>query len=181
MNGRNLPPQAYPQETYKKAYEWLSQQTPATKELANDMETLVSLYLQDQKLKERRKKKSEDSTQFKQELKSLAQGFKTFEDGSDIQQPPTAQQQADQAVHSPPPFQQPAPRPTTYKSTEYIDPKKYLRDHQQKLNQQKNLLLDPKIKTMLQTTQNKLNLSTEQEALNAIVSIGFEQIKKIFS
>jgi hypothetical protein len=42
----NLPPQAYTRDTLALAYEWLSEQSVEVKEMANNADTLVALYLQ---------------------------------------------------------------------------------------------------------------------------------------
>ncbi len=180
MNNNNRPPQAYPRETLNKAYEWLSQQTPATRELAKDMETLVTLYLQDQKLKERRKKKHDDSAEFQKELKSLAESVESFNDQSDKKpQASSAKTQDSETNKTKSSFST-----NTYRSG-FIDPQKYLQEHRERnsnpLQQYSMNANSTKVKSMLLDTQNKLNLSNEQEALSALVSLGYEQIKKIFN
>lgn len=71
MTVNPLPPQAYTKETLQKAYTWLLTQGPSVKEMASTQDMLVSLYLKAQRSGEA-SLDTPSIQNFKQELKNLA-------------------------------------------------------------------------------------------------------------
>ena len=96
MHTNPLPPQAYTKETLVKAYQWLQTQNSSIKEMANNPEVLVSLYLK-AKLNGDESLERPSIQNFKSELKNLANMMGEFE-----VTPPVAAPQ-------PQPIAQPAP------------------------------------------------------------------------
>ena len=72
----NFPPQAYTRDTLATAFEWLRTQSLAVREMAQDSDSLVALYLQSLR---RQNPNLASSETFKQDLKNLAEGMKQFE------------------------------------------------------------------------------------------------------
>lgn len=71
MTMNPLPPQAYTKETLQKAYTWLLAQPSSIKELATNQDMLISLYLKAQRNGDA-SLEAPSIQNFKQELKSLA-------------------------------------------------------------------------------------------------------------
>lgn len=83
MAKSTLPPQAYTRDTLAQAYEWLKSQPGSTRELANNADDLVGLYLHYMRRKRAEKYNYEDlasSQNFKKDLKNLADGFRQFDE-----------------------------------------------------------------------------------------------------
>ncbi len=196
----NLPPQAYTRETVAEAFEWMKSQSPSTRDLAKDANTLVSLYLNAKRHKRIKNMQPGDSAEFQNELKSLAKGIKQFNQDSeqpkpslnvDIQRRPIntvsdAQKESiDQAIASlqfkadSNSINQPINAPVTKPQNQFINPQEIL-----KSNRTENPTLKPTLKPptqkIISQTKAALNLSSDEEALNALVAMGFEQIKSIF-
>lgn len=179
-----LPPQAYTKETLQKAYTWLLTQNPSVKEMASTQDMLVSLYLKAQ----RNGAESLDTPSiqnFKQELKSLANMMGDFQSNGQphahsqnqmaqpsapsYSQPPHAPQapQAHQPTYSPPP----AAQSPEVKAT------MTLRGTAASLLQD----LDAVTLQCLADVRTTLNLSSDAEALRALVALGHRHFKKIQS
>lgn len=151
-----LPPQAYTKETLQKAYQWLLNQSPSIKEMASNQDILISLYLKAQRNGDA-SLEAPSIQNFKQELKSLAHMM------GDFQSPPngaTSTHTVLSAAHH-------ATKNNTNESTisHSILP--------QDLDQHSLLLI--------QEVKMSLNLSTDTEALRALISIGHRQFKKLNS
>lgn len=88
----NFPPQAYTRDMLASAYEWLRHQPPSTRELAQDSDSLVALYLQSRRRGASHPSQSQPSVgsssveSFKQELKTLTEGLKQFETPGSVSQ-----------------------------------------------------------------------------------------------
>jgi hypothetical protein len=172
MTVNPLPPQAYTKETLQKAYTWLLTQNASVKEMVNSQDMLISLYLKAQR--------SGDSSletpsiqNFKQELKNLAGLI------GDLQ-PPTAQHQ-----QAPPPVQ-----PTVERQARHSMPQTFIQSYGTHAaagapgssggNSQTALTgLDEQSIMALQEVKMSLNLSSDLEALRALISLGYRQFKKI--
>lgn len=175
-----LPPQAFTKETLQKAYTWLLTQPPSIKEMASTQDMLISLYLKAQR--------SGDASldtpsiqNFKQELKSLA-GIM-----GDLQTPPAAQQATTTVSHSTTSSSsQSSHQGASYTHT--INPSSsYVSQAATNaaaaashataafsLSQ-----LDATSLQALSDVKMTLNLSSEAEALRALISLGYRQFKKI--
>lgn len=146
-----LPPQAYTKETLQKAYSWLLNQSPSIKEMASTQEMLVSLYLKAQRNGEA-SLEAPSIQNFKQELKSLANMM------GDFAPSPAAAQAAPAgaSVNS-----QPATVAKTYSTGSTLGD------------------LDSVSLTAIQEVKSVLNLSSDTEALRALIALGHKQFRKI--
>lgn len=165
-----LPPQAYTKETLQKAYQWLLTQNASIKEMASNQEILVSLYLKAQRNGDA-SLEAPSIQNFKQELKSLAnmmgdfQGPQTPPAGASATPMNTASQTT-QATHTAAPviknnFLAAVTNGATNPSV---------------LNE-----LDQHSLLLIQEAKMFLNLSSDTEALRALISLGHRQFKKMNS
>jgi hypothetical protein len=145
-----LPPQAYTKETLQKAYHWLLNQSPSIKEMASTQEMLVSLYLKAQRNGEA-SLEAPSIQNFKQELKSLATMMGDFT--------PT------QAPANPTAVTIAKTMPTAQIQTNTMP---------SSFNELDNVSL-----TAIQEVKNILNLSSDTEALRALIALGHKQFRKI--
>ena len=160
-----LPPQAYTKETLQRAYSWLLTQSASIKEMASSQDMLISLYLRAQRNGDA-SLETPSIQNFKQELKSLA-GIM-----GDLQVPapsPTLAAAATQHTvnHSVP------THPTTSHSipagTSYAMPATI-----------PGLgALDAGSIQAISEVKQILNLSTDVEALRALIALGHRQFKKM--
>lgn len=148
-----LPPQAYTKETLQKAYSWLLNQSPSIKEMASTQEMLVSLYLKAQRNGEA-SLEAPSIQNFKQELKSLANMMGDF---------------------APPP-QAAAPQQGTATSTiaKTMPLANTTTNMPSSFNELDNVSL-----TAIQEVKSVLNLSSDTEALRALIALGHKQFRKI--
>jgi hypothetical protein len=165
-----LPPQAYTREMLSEAFTWLHKQPSGIRELATNADSLVSLYLQSRRrpissLNQELQPPSAEA--FKQDLKNLAQGMKQFDDPSPAEAQNTVTHKS----------------PTTIKFSEpkLPEPKAFeIKPSEPKFSEAKSVdfkTYDTRTLEALRKTQALLNLSSENEALRALVSLGFEHIK----
>ena len=155
MTMNPLPPQAYTKETLQKAYTWLLTQSSSVKELASSQDMLVALYLKAQRNGEA-SLEAPSIQNFKQELKSLANMMGDF--SSNNTSHVSTVNQFNVAIPSAVPAHQVTSTPT------------------QLINS-----LDQSSLNALSEVKNTLNLSSDAEALRALISLGFKQFKKITS
>lgn len=178
------PPQAYTRDILAAAYEWLRSQPQSIRELANNSDNLVALYMQ-----ARRRGGSPmlpplteaSSETFKQDLRALAEGMKQFEhpphatgahaananSNSTHLNPPTAHAATvTTAVQPQPALQAHASTPANVSSNM---PATTL-----------NMPIDPRTFEILRNTQNLCNLGSEREALRMLIAIGFERLRDLF-
>ncbi len=147
-----LPPQAYTKETLQKAYSWLLNQSPSIKEMASNQEMLVSLYLKAQRNGEA-SLEAPSIQNFKQELKSLANMMGDFAPAST---PAPQQGVATSTVAK----TMPVPNVSSNMPSTF--------------NELDNVSL-----TAIQEVKNVLNLSSDTEALRALIALGHKQFRKI--
>lgn len=147
-----LPPQAYTKETLQKAYSWLLNQSPSIKEMASNQEMLVSLYLKAQRNGEA-SLEAPSIQNFKQELKSLANMMGDFAPAST---PAPQQGVATSTVAK----TMPVPNASSNMPSAF--------------NELDNVSL-----TAIQEVKNVLNLSSDTEALRALIALGHKQFRKI--
>lgn len=167
----NLPPQAYTRETLMQAFDWIRTQPKTIQELAQNSDTLVSIYMQARRRGGSLPLQNPVSAQnFKQDLKNLAEGLKQFEfegGSSAIADAGVAVPQTPQQIPQPPPtmaspahFAAAATQPTA-------SPSLY------------DLNLDAKSLDAARKVQQKLNLSSENEALRLLIALGFEKVREL--
>ncbi len=145
-----LPPQAFTKETLQKAYSWLLNQNSSIKEMASTQDMLISLYLKAQRSGEA-SLETPSIQNFKQELKSLANLM------GDLQTSPSATTSAPASLNS-----GHASHATQPSSTNAA------------MGQ-----LDQTSLNALADVRNTLNLSSDTEALRALIALGYKQFKKI--
>jgi hypothetical protein len=170
-----LPPQAFTKETLQKAYTWLLTQSPSIKEMASTQDMLISLYLKAQ----RNGDASLDTPSiqnFKQELKSLA-GIM-----GDLQTPPAgAQASAQPSTHYSSTSSSTSAGPSY---THTINPSAAaagatLSSSAAGLAAMSLAQLDAVSLQALADVKITLNLSSEIEALRALIALGHKHFKKI--
>jgi hypothetical protein len=188
MTVNPLPPQAYTKETLQRAYAWLLTQTPSVKEMATSQEMLVSMYLKAQRDGDAILE-TPSIQNFKQELKSLASMM------GDLQ--------PNQARHTQPNVSQPAHQQTVHQQTApaknfSANSQPAMSPHQAAANshQVKNNMpqtfasappsnhvvsftLDEQSMLAIEHVKRTFNLSSDSEALRALISLGHKQIQKI--
>lgn len=159
----NVPPQAYTRDTLVKAIEWLSQQPVSIREKATSADLVVSFYLQASRRKAAVQMEAPVSGEtFKADLKHLAEDLKQFEESSAAPPP---------VVHlfSPAePIFKPEPIPQTHvpRSEPPVKPASWP--------------VDNRSLACARELQQRLNLSSEMEALRMLVTLGSERAKALF-
>ena len=161
-----LPPQAYTKETLQKAYAWLLTQSPSVKDMAQSQDMLVSLYLKAQRNGDAALE-TPSIQNFKQELKNLASMI------GDLQSPAGN-----------------APAPQT-KSIPVTGLPQNFRENTDSVGAAGNGSgnsagsasslgqLDIQSLQALSEVRQSLNLSSDIEALRALIALGYKQFKKM--
>lgn len=167
MSMNPLPPQAYTKDTLAKAFAWLQAQNDSIKELASSPDILVSLYLKT-KMQGEASLERPSIQNFKNELKSLAGMMGEFE-VTETNPPTTAQQQMQ--LHNQQQIQQ-----RQMPQSQHAQPAP-LHPQTQSQAQAALLALDAKSLTMIQEVKVSLNLSSDAEALRALIAVGFRGVK----
>ncbi len=152
-----LPPQAYTKETLQKAYAWLLTQSPSIKDMASTQDMLISLYLKAQRNGDA-SLETPSIQNFKQELKSLAGLMGDLQPSS----------------HGYTPAKAKSTSPLTPAATM---PAFVSGEASSSLMAQ----LDPISLQALTDVKTTLNLSTDAEALRALIALGIKQFNKIHS
>ncbi|AZZ37834.1 hypothetical protein CIK05_13830 [Bdellovibrio sp. qaytius] len=169
-----LPPQAYTKDTLQKAYSWLLSQAPSVKEMAQDQNMLVSLYLKAQRNGDA-VLEAPSIQNFKQELKSLANMM------GDFQSPQHMSSAANgfgssQASHIPAHTQAPPLHTATATATKHVTTTTV---SQSLVSTDMNATgFDQKTLEAIHEVREAFNLSSDAEALRALVSLGIKQFRK---
>lgn len=175
MTVNPLPPQAFTKETLQKAYSWLLNQSPSVKDLATTQDMLVSLYLKAQRSGEA-SLDTPSIQNFKQELKNLASMM------GDLHTPP-AQNQAQNQSSAPAQNRnnnQGGLSGLTQTIKEAAAHPASIRQNDSGSGSNNNLgQLDMQSLQILTEVRQFLNLSSDIEALRALITLGYKQIKKI--
>lgn len=195
-----VPPQAYTRDVLIKAFEWLNSQPASIRERATSADALVGLFMQ-------AKRKTTEGAQlnwdqptaasveaFKSDLKNLAEGLRQFEDP--FAPPPTS---------TPKPSPSAAPRPepsvTTWPAFDDEDadlqsltaqattssspgrpigaPAAGTLATRRPVDENSPFALDAKSRIWVQEVQRRLNLSSEQDAMRALIAIGYERLREL--
>lgn len=169
-----LPPQAYTKDTLQKAYAWLLSQSSSVKEMAQDQNILVGLYLKAQRNGDAALE-TPSIQNFKQELKSLASMMGDFQSPQQIA---TAA-----SVHMPPAQQHhvqasqmnatatAAAVSTSHVTTTTVSQSRVSTD----LN---SVGFDQKTLEAIAQVRETFNLSSDTEAVRALVALGIKQFRK---
>ncbi|MCB0349973.1 MAG: hypothetical protein KDD38_02245 [Bdellovibrionales bacterium] len=187
MSMNNFPPQAYTRDTLSAAYQWLRDQPGSIRELAQDSDSLVALFMQarrrpagyaqaqQQTMTTAQDQNLASAEHFKEDLKVLAQGLKQFEvpKQKSFVQPQQAQSQA----HTQP---QQAPRYDTFTRTEAVTRTETIqRPEQPQVHSPNMIVLDAKSYDIVVDIQDRLNLSTPLEAVRMLITLGAERVRDI--
>ena len=172
MTFNPLPPQAYTKDTLQKAYAWLLSQSASVKEMAQDQNILVSLYLKAQRNGDAALE-TPSIQNFKQELKSLASMMGDFQSPQQIANAAT--------VHMPPVHTQAsqtnatataAAVATSHVTTTTVSQS---RVSTADLN---SVGFDQKTLEAIAQVRETFNLSSDTEAVRALVALGIKQFRK---
>jgi hypothetical protein len=195
MSYKKMPPQAYTKETLQEAFEWWNQQPDDFRDKVQDKDDLVGYYL-----KVRRGYPESDVSEvakasFSSELKGLAKNLDDFEgyQSSNSQEkkrfaPPPVKTQVATPVQEPSvqlKFPDMTKSPVISESLEFDDGKKkplVLNSSKEDLSNDgsnKYFKLDPKSLDSVRAVRKALNLSSDQEALRAIVALGASKISSL--
>lgn len=171
MTVNPLPPQAYTKETLQKAYTWLLTQNASVKDMATSQDMLVSMYLKAQRSGDA-SLETPSIQNFKQELKNLAGLMGDLQTPQQIKMPtapshPAAPETRSTRPTMPQTFIQSYPTSTATSAPGSTDPAAPL------------LSLDEQSLMALQDVRTTLNLSSDIEALRALIALGYKQFKKI--
>lgn len=174
--GTTLPPQAYTRETLAQAFNWLQSQPESIKRLAASPDALVGLFLRAQRFGNLSPEADApvSSQHFVSDLKNLAEGLKQFEAPQNRLGglPPTA---PPPTAAAPPPVFSAPPRPT---AAPQLPPQ---------AQAPAAVALAPLGALNLQTQQmihevkTHLNLTSDAEVINMLVSLGYKSLKNLLS
>lgn len=169
-----LPPQAYTKDTLQKAYAWLLSQSPSVKEMAQDQNILVSLYLKAQRNGDAALE-TPSIQNFKQELKSLASMMGDFQSPQQIA---TAA-----SVHMPPAqhhvqaSQTNATATAAAVSTSHVTTTTVSQSRVSTADLN-SVGFDQKTLEAIAQVRETFNLSSDTEAVRALVALGIKQFRK---
>jgi hypothetical protein len=176
-----IAPQAYTKETLVKAFDWLQHQPASLKQVATSPDVLVGLFLKAQRqgINNIDADAPVSSKKFIDDLKNLKKDFAQFDDPN-AQAPYTPPVPTPQPVPQQPPIPQgatavsaPPSFPSAPVFSQTIPTPSY-----NVLPQQASLPLDENSLAMLNGIQQRFNLSTPQEALRMVISVGFQHISR---
>lgn len=203
MAFNNLPPQAYTRDVLMAAYDWLQSQPASIRELAVGPDALVSLFMQARRrtnagatgtvqngngapfpISVQAPMTTASAEAFKQDLKSLAADLKQFEDSKT---PTPAHSQTTSVMTQAPPVAATTyispmpPTPTFTAPTPYTPPPAVHTAHPTIKPETENASpqLDARTRQVLSEVKQKLNVSSEAEALRLLIAIGYEKIRDI--
>lgn len=168
MTMNPLPPQAYTKDTLQRAYTWLLSQSSSIKELASSQDMLVSLYLKAQRNGEA-SLEAPSIQNFKQELKSLANMMGDFSAGaqstnSTLSNSHTTATQNNVYVQT---------------NVQAAPPVAPVMPAQNNANTLSIASLDSQSLHAINEVRAAFNLSSDHEALRALIALGHKQFKKI--
>ncbi len=188
----DLPPEAYTRDILQQAFNWLQNQPEPVRNSVHTPERLVSLYRKSQRLNDHDAPVS--SKQFISDLKNLATSLDEFNSGN---QSISYHTESSQPLSTPPAQRTEEVAQATRKATlEEPSPMESVVKYQnqkskplfqfEKTNFQINSPatdtldnLDPLSLERLEKTQSRLNLSSQEEALRVLITLGFEKLSDI--
>ena len=186
-----MPPQAYTREMLAQAIDWLKGQPQYIRERATTADGLVSMYLLSRKtagngqLADRQTGLTAGSSSgsgleapsvesFKSDLRNLAENMKSFESTTTFEtpmiRPPITHHTPKTTVATTPVVNEPKPESATVTAT-VTTPRPIEPKH----------TYDSQTMETIQTVRQKLNLSSDSEALRMLVKLGFEKVRSILS
>lgn len=189
MSYGKMPPQAYTKETLQEAFEWWSEQSDDLRSQIQDKDDLVGYFLKSRGETPYTPKSTEGFTRtakesFSTELKGLAKNLEDFEDyRGPTNQPRKVNVTREHKLEMEPSFQMPFPdlSKTLVPASDDRSPQAASSALKPKTNLQNSFYkLDPQSKATVQKAKEALNLSSEDEALRALISLGKSRIKSLF-
>lgn len=194
MTKGTLPPQAYTREMLTQAFQWVQTQPEGIRKLADSADALVGLYLRAKRSGDANLENSApvSTENFRKSLKSLATELEQFSNTSTAPVMPSIPNQfvldiPDSVINS---ESKSGPSNLLHKTsvksdltfiekppaqTEAFEARNgQLHKDSNNFNQ-----LDPKTQSILVKVQNRFNLSSENEALRMLVSLGYEHLEKL--
>lgn len=172
MSMNPLPPQAYTKDALQKAYAWLMNQPPSIRELATTPEVLVSLYLKTQR--DGMETLDRPSIQnFRSELKQLAGMMSEFSEHENISTMPAFHQQPAQMPTS---FaeQKNTSNPMAISSTSHQTHSTLKKAPAGETTAPIPAALDNQ--KMIQEVKERMGFSNDQQALDALIRVGFHHL-----
>jgi hypothetical protein len=170
----NLPPQAYTRDVLVKAIDWVATQSPNLRERASSADALVSMYLQARRRQSEWQNEAPVSGEnFRTDLKNLAEDLKQFEQPS----VPPQVHHVPQHVHMP---SAPEPHHEMYSSMRAPAPPPPLPPKAAPPAQPHGWVVDARTLSAAKEIQGRLNLSSDQEALRFLVTLGIERARQLF-
>lgn len=178
----NIPPQAYTRETLVKAIEWVQSQPPAVRERATSADLVVSHYLQAcRRVSAAQVEAPVSGEAFKADLKHLAEDLKLFETSSPPTQPTRSPSfeffQEPQAVAVPAVVAAPAAVTAT---ASVSAPQTATTSASVSSPKGPQWPVDARTLAAAREVQQRLNLSSEVEALRLLVTLGAERARALF-
>lgn len=155
-----LAPQAYTKETLAKAFDWLQHQAPEVAQAATTPDNLVAIYMKAQRTGQLNLDMDApvSSKKFIDDLKSLKKEMAPFEDAVPVAKP--------EVMPTPPPS--------------FSSPQMYVRETasftRETAQPPASLQLDARSLEAVTEIQNRFNLSSPQEALRMLISVGQKHI-----
>ena len=181
-----FPPQAYTKDTLAKAYLWLKNQPEHIQKLAGNADLLIGLYLKAQR-QGIESLETPSIQNFRAELKNLAGMMGEFE----VVEPEQKLEKREHTEEGPVPSVTMAHSTSTANSgfnntlnkSNFTPPVSQPNSDPTK-NESNNLLyskinIDIKSRQMIREVKEKLNLSHDEEALRALISIGHKKLHSI--
>lgn len=197
-NGNIFAPQAYTREMLSQAFNWLQTQPESIRALASNPENLVALYFKAQRMQSlsaSQKAQIESNTEapvqsqsFLNELRSLADQMSAeVKTKTQIQTPPQTQVhtpiQPQVKSHVSLPNTQPSLNTQTKQMSNHTIMQSKPNITEVKSNSETPKvsmpLLNPQSLSMIQEVKEKLNLSSDQEAMNMLISIAHKSLKHL--
>ncbi len=172
-SGSSLPPQAYTREILTAAFNWLQTQPDSVRRQATNPDSLVGIYMRAQRLADGIDSDAPISSQnFMSDLKNLAEGLKQFEtppNPRDLRRVQSTAPSANNAgAHH-------ATQHTTHPAAHHAS-------HQSPPSAPFSIPnggLNERTLAMIQEVRNQLNLSSDSEAINMMISLAYKSLKNL--
>ncbi len=185
----DLPPEAFTRETLQEAFEWLQTQPDLVQNNIHTKERLVALYRRAQRLNDGDHPVS--SKKFITDLKRLSGSLDQFsgtpQTPNDLQPPPEPKEPVSIPLPPPIPEVPPAqtqanPEPPTAHETTTETVKKAsfeVTTNTRQTTKRGPAPLDGETENRISQVQQRFNLSSREEALRLLVSLGYEKFTEI--
>lgn len=178
----DLPPEAYTKETLQSAFDWLQTQPDVVRSAVHTPERLVSLYQRSQRLND--KDHPVSSKKFISDLKNLATSLDQFsgtpQDITIPPAPPVVEPALENDIPSFSGVLPTAPVETAKKSTQTVKKAsmEVTTTTEETTSSSEALALDPVTMKRISEVQKRFNLSSANEAIRLLVSLGHEKFAK---